>query len=90
MAEKFEIEQTVKIIKNDFDLNNEFTNLGFLPISYYLSGDTGITFSGDSFIGSFYLAPEGYYLLANYYLDNTNQFNGTISSVLTNSSLVSL
>jgi hypothetical protein len=94
MAEKFEVDQIVSILKNDSDLNTEFKNLGYTLIPQYTSGDTAPKFTGDTYIGSYYLTITGYSALAEYYLANINTFtantavylsgNTTITSALWN------
>ena len=53
--ELFEIEQVIQILENSSDLNAEFDRTNFILVPHYLSGDTAPRFTGDTFIGNFYL-----------------------------------
>jgi hypothetical protein len=80
MAERFEIQDEVKILQNDPDLNAAFEAAGFVLIPQYTSGDTSPVFTGDTFIGNYYLTAYGYNALANFYFTNLlGQSFGTTS-----------
>jgi len=70
MAERFEIQDEVKILQNDPDLNSAFEAAGFALIPHYLSGDTSPAFSGDTWEGNYYLSKYGYNTLANFYFNS--------------------
>lgn len=90
MAEKFEIDQVVRILQNDFTLSEEFVTVGFPPVPHYLSGDTSPVFEGDTFIGNYPLSSFGYLALVNYYFDNQQAIlNGTAEDVSNNTTITS-
>jgi hypothetical protein len=72
--EQFEVGQVIQILENNSDLNLEFARTNFILVPHYLSGDTIPRFSGDTFLGNFYLTKYGYTQLAEYYLDNKTTF----------------
>ena len=88
MAEKFEIDQVVRTLENDFTLSEEFTSVGFPPVPHYLSGDTSPVFEGDTFIGNYPLSSYGYLALTNYYFENQQVILNTSAEDLSNNTTI--
>ena len=86
--ELFEIEQVIQILENSTDLNAEFDRTNFILVPHYLSGDTVPRFTGDTFIGNFYLTKYGYTQLAEYYLDNKKTFTQNTVNTLANTTTI--
>ena len=86
--ELFEIEQVIQILENSSDLNAEFDRTNFILVPHYLSGDTAPRFTGDTFIGNFYLTKYGYTQLAEYYLDNKKTFTQNTVNTLANTTTI--